>query len=335
MTQNFRNRLANVRNKFVDALLGQQMPVTDDIDMLEDAKLLKGVDVSSPEYKENRGLYENEYDPLAAISISNPQRKGGILPDLARGYQENYATGFAAPNWGDNQLNDGRNKGFAYRLGEGLGSVGRFIDSPLGRGLIAGGLNAALGYDNSLQEGLTAAVGRQNAQTADRIYRQQLKQMGYSDEDLAGLNGNITTDMYKGLTSGFRLGNQRMTYGQLAMFDEGVAEQVKQNPELANQFIPMTFAKDIYGKKRDLAENKINVDAKKLEQNERRLNILQQKVNQGAATQAEMSELRQLKIEQTKLENALYQRELGGGNQGGTTRPVGQTKSGIKYKVVD
>lgn len=125
----------------------------------------------------------------------------GLLNDLASGYRENYVTGFAAPNLGQQQTADGRQKGFGYRLGEGLGSVGRFIDSPLGRGLIAAGLNSALGYDNSLQEGLTAAVGRQNAQTADRVYRNQLKQMGFGEDELNNIRGNITSDMYKNLAS--------------------------------------------------------------------------------------------------------------------------------------
>lgn len=125
----------------------------------------------------------------------------GLLNDIASGYRENYVTGFAAPNLGQNQTTDGRNKGFAYRLGEGLGSVGRFIDSPLGRGVIAAGLNSALGYDNSLQEGLTAAVGRQNAQTTDRLYRQQLmRDYGYTPEDLQDVRGNIDSKTFNDLT---------------------------------------------------------------------------------------------------------------------------------------
>jgi hypothetical protein len=337
MVKNFLSNLGNNYKGLTlkERLMGQQMPSTDEVDI--DTEALKGIDTSNPYFLENYGAEA----PTVNITASSTPRKGGILPDIASGYRENYATGFAAPNLGENQLDDGRNKGFAYRLGEGLGSIGRFIDSPLGRGLIAAGLNKALGYDNSLQEGLTAAVGRQNAQTADKVYRQQLSQMGYKDEDLASIRGNITPEIYKGLTDSFKLGNNRMTYGQLAMFDEGVAEQIRQNPELANQFIPMTFAKDIYGKKRELADEKIANDKTKIAQNDRRLNILQQRVNQGAATARELSEYRALKMEQMQLENALYEKELGrtGGNGGGTTggavRPVGQTKSGVKYKVVE
>ena len=195
MAQGFFNKLGNAKNKLADALLGQQAPATDDIEMND---LLKGVDTSSPYYLENMG----EEAPAVNITASANPRVGGIIPDMLSGYKDNYATGFAAPNWQDNTLPDGRNKGFAYRLGEGLGTVGRIVDSPLGRGLLAAGLNSALGYDNSLQEGLTAAVGRQNAQTADKIYRQQLADQGI---DTSNIGGNLTSDIYKQILYGQQL----------------------------------------------------------------------------------------------------------------------------------
>lgn len=185
-------------------------------------------------------IYDTQYDL--------PKRN--FIKDLMSGYQDNYMNRLGATNLP-------KEKNWATRLGEGLGTVGRFIDSPLGRGLIAGGLNSALGYNNSLQEGLNAAVGRQKARTADSIYRKQLKQMGYTDEDLYNIVGDVTPEIYKGLTDSFRLGNQRMTYGQLALFDPEIAEQVRQNPELANQFMPVMFARDIYGKKNQQAEANI------------------------------------------------------------------------------
>ena len=171
----------------------------------------------------------------------------GLLNDLASGYRENYVTGFAAPNLGQQQTADGRQKGFGYRLGEGLGSVGRFIDSPLGRGLIAAGLNSALGYDNSLQEGLTAAVGRQNAQTADRVYRNQLKQMGFGEDELNNIRGNITSDMYKNIVSNaykFRNLDQNSYVKMKTLYDrqlqQGIItpEEYKMNVEaLNNQYV--------------------------------------------------------------------------------------------------
>lgn len=183
------------------ALQNQMQPLTLK-DRLIGRELYKDVDVQgTPD--------ENGQAEVSTQRFTN--FRPGLLNDLASGYRENYATGFAAPNWGQDQTADGRQKGFGYRLGEGLGSVGRFIDSPVGRGLIAAGLNSALGYDNSLQEGLTAAVGRQTNQTADRLYRQQLKQMGYTDEDLAGIKGNITKDMFSTLAmNNYRLNSLRV-----------------------------------------------------------------------------------------------------------------------------
>lgn len=333
MAQGFRNRLVN-------ALLGNKRP---DIDSVDLEPSLVGVDTSNPYFAENMGT--DEITPQVKMSTQTSPRQGGILPDMARGYQENYNNGFSINNLG-------QNKGWAQRLGEGLGSVGRFIDSPLGRGLIAAGLNSALGYDESFKEGLTAAVGRQNAQTADKVYRQQLKQMGYSDEDLANIRGNITSDIYKNLSQNvYRFRNlDQNTYVKMKnaydrQLQSGILtpEEYRANVEaLNNQYVNSQIQTMGAGNVQEsnqskLAENKINVDARKLEQNDRRLNILQQRVNQGAASAAELSEYRALKKEQMELENELYRKELGkggGGNTGGTVRPVGQTKSGVKYKVV-
>ena len=125
--------------------------------------------------------------PLKTGLTTGP-RQGGFLNDFQKGYQENYQNAFDANNLAPQK------KSWATRIGEGLGSVGRFIDSPLGRGLIAYGLNNALGYDNSVIEGLNAFIGRQNAQTADKIYRQNLANNGI---DLSGIRGNVTSDIYK------------------------------------------------------------------------------------------------------------------------------------------
>lgn len=192
-----------------------------------------------------------------SVTGLNMKRQGGLLPDIAEGFRENYNNPFRVNNIGENQ-------GWGRRIGEGLGTVGRFIDSPAGRGLITAGLIGAVGGNPAqmLGYGLSAGVGRQNYQTADKIYRQQLKQMGYTDDDLNNIRGNVTPEIYKGLTDSFRLGNQRMTYGQLATFDDSVKEFLQQNPEYANQFVPVTFAKDVYGKKNDLAGTKItNINA--------------------------------------------------------------------------
>lgn len=201
-------------------------------DRLIGRELYKDVDVQgTPD--------ENGQAEMQTMRYSN--FRPGLLNDLASGYRENYATGFAAPNLGQQQTADGRQKGFGYRLGEGLGSVGRFIDSPLGRGLIAAGLNSALGYDNSLQEGLTAAVGRQNAQTTDRLYRQQLmRDYGYTPEDLQDVRGNIDSKTFNDLTksqnSAMNLEIRKQTAESMNKLRELQAEKLRiQNSNLPAQ----------------------------------------------------------------------------------------------------
>ena len=78
-----------------------------------------------------------------------------------------------------------------------------------------------------------------------------------TDDEVSAIPGNVTKDVFEGVTSGMRLGNQRMTYGQLAMLDDDIAEEVRKNPELANQFVPINIARDIYAKKRPMTESKI------------------------------------------------------------------------------
>lgn len=179
-------------------------------------------------------------------------RQGGFLNDLASGYRENATQGFNV-----NNLAPVQNKGLATRIGEGLGTLARFYDKPIGRMAVATGLSMLTDEANPLGEGVKAYVGRNKRQTADKVYRSQLKQMGMTDEELNNIPGDITKDIFEGVTSGMRLGNQRMTFGQLAQFDEEVAQMVANNPELANQFIPINYARDVYSKKRDTAESKM------------------------------------------------------------------------------
>ena len=189
----------------------------------------------------NQGKF-NTYDTV---------RRGGLLNDLASGYQENVSKGFNVNNLMP------QDKSFATRVGEGLGSLVRFYDKPIGRMATATGLSVLTDEANPLAEGVKAYVGRQKNVTADKVYRNQLKQLGMSDEELNNIKGNITKEIYEGVTSGMKLGNQRITYGQLALLDDEIAAEVVANPSLANQFVPVNLARDIYGKKRDMSEGKM------------------------------------------------------------------------------
>lgn len=178
-------------------------------------------------------------------------KRSGLIPDVVSGFRENYAQGFNANNLVP------QNKGFATRLGEGLGTIGRFADSPLGRGLIAYGLSNAVDDTNPLEQAITAGVGRYNNQTADKIYRNQLKQMGMDESELNAIRGDVTKDVFNSIVSGMRYNNQRVTWGQLAQISPEIAEMIEQNPELENTFIPINLARDIYGLKRETAQGKM------------------------------------------------------------------------------
>lgn len=239
------------------------------------------------------------------------------LSDFRSGYRDNYKN-----RWGQTDLPQEKN--WATRIGEGLGTVGRFIDSPTGRFALAAGLNSALGYNNSLQEGLNAAIGRQNAQTADRVYRKQLEQMGYSQQDLDNITGDITPSIYKGLAYSFRLGNQRMTYGQLAMFDNDIAELLRANPDLENQFIPLSMARDIYTKRKQKAE--VDIEKTKADTEGSKARTEKTKAETGQVGKPRVS----INIKQGGTHSVIEHKGGNGGSGGKTTatnktiRPIGQ-----------
>lgn len=137
------------------------------------------------------------------VTVSNNPRVGGLFNDIASGARENFSTGFAAPNLFDNKISDGRDKGFAYRLGEGLGTIGRVMESPLGRGLITAGIVGATGGNGleALAYGGQAGVLNQNLRNADNLYRQQLKDnYGFTDEQLNQRKGYIDANTFNNLT---------------------------------------------------------------------------------------------------------------------------------------
>lgn len=125
----------------------------------------------------------------------------GLLNDISNGYQENRFTPVKLDNFTQNTTN-GRPKGFAYRLGEGLGSISRLADSPLGRGLIVGGIVGATGGSGleALAYGSKAGVLNQQNRMQDTAYRNQLRNFGQmSDDEIDNIRGYINDDTYKNL----------------------------------------------------------------------------------------------------------------------------------------
>lgn len=144
----------------------------------------------------------NSYAP--SITTSSNPRTGGIFRDFSGGYQENRFTPASLDNFGQNTLADGRNKGFAYRAGEALGSLTRFGESPLGRGLLVGGTIGALGGDPTamLAFGASTSMMNQGNRMNDQLYRNTLKNdYGYSDEDLGQVRGYINKDTFNNIVN--------------------------------------------------------------------------------------------------------------------------------------
>ena len=136
----------------------------------------------------------NQPSMLSAGTATTP-RQGGFFNDVASGYRENATQGFNV-----NNLAPVQGKGLATRLGEGLGTLARFYDKPIGRMAVATGLSMLTDEANPLNEGVKAYVGRQTNMTRDNVYRNQLKQMGMSEDEVNAIPGIITDDIFKNYT---------------------------------------------------------------------------------------------------------------------------------------
>jgi hypothetical protein len=182
--KNVGNKVGNIQSKvgssLGEALIGkQELPV--------DYVNIKGVDVNSPEFAENA--------PIAEIGVTEAPRVGGLLNDIRSGAKENFATGFAAPNWEQTVTPDGRKKGLGYRFGEGLGSIARLAESPLGRGLLMAGIVGASGGSGleALGYGTGAGLLNQQSRMRDKMYRNELEKMGF---DTTGITGYVGDDTF-------------------------------------------------------------------------------------------------------------------------------------------
>lgn len=213
------------------------------------AKLQDDLKIAKPVGKMNIELAQNgqfNLPNMISAGTSNAPRQGGFLNDLVSGYRENVSNGFDVENLAPNE-----DKGLATRIGEGLGSLVRFYDKPIGRMVAATGLSMLTDEVNPLQEGIKAYVGRQNYMTKDKAYRENLKKMGYKQAEIDAIPGMLTDDIYNNFIR---------------------AQQLKDNAEyrnmlLKNQQINLDFQKGkeaydryVTGKKLSLEEKKLALD---------------------------------------------------------------------------
>lgn len=139
-----------------------------------------------------------------SASVSSNPRVGGLFNDLTAGARENFNNRFDTSNLSNNIGSDGRKKGFAYRIGEGLGTLGRFMESPLGRMALTAGIVGATGGSGleALTYGGQAGVTNQKLRSADQLYRQQLKDnYGFTDDQLNNVRGYVSKDDFNTLAT--------------------------------------------------------------------------------------------------------------------------------------
>ncbi len=130
--------------------------------------------------------------------VSSP-RQGGLLRDIAGGFNENFRNNFSINNLNDKISDDGRNKGLAFRIGEGLGTAAKLANSQIGRGALTA---AAIGvFGGSPLEmaayGAKSAVENQQNVMRDKMYRESLANMGL---DTSNISGYIDDKAYQNYT---------------------------------------------------------------------------------------------------------------------------------------
>lgn len=118
-----------------------------------------------------------------------------------------YATGDNAKyagHWENDKFVAPRNENTMTKIGEGVGTAMRVMDSPLAKSLIVGALVSATGGSpaQALGYGVKTGAIAQNAQMRNQLYRQKLKSLGYSDADLEKIRGYVGDNEYKTISDG-------------------------------------------------------------------------------------------------------------------------------------
>ena len=193
----------------------------------EIAKAQQTLGINTPKTAEEIELANvGQFNQPSMLSAGTPTtpRQGGFFNDLASGYRENATQGFNV-----NNLVPVQGKGLATRLGEGLGTLARFYDKPIGRMAVATGLSMLTDEANPLNEGVKAYVGRQNNMTRDKAYRQSLINMGVDEAQVNAIPGIMSDDVYKNMIDALNAQEMRK-YRELYL-----TNQQEQN-KIMNQF---------------------------------------------------------------------------------------------------
>lgn len=179
-----------------------------------------------------------------------------------------YATGDNAKYagyWDNGKFIAPRNENIMTKLGEGVGTAMRVLDNPLTKSLIVGGLVSATGGNpvQALGYGIKTGSIAQNAQMRNQLYRQKLKSLGYSDEDLDKIRGYIGDNEYKTISDGvYRSGMLDYRNGMLNNLQDKLLADI-----------------DYKNKMIDYKNGMLDVAKQNAKTNEKKANIYQQIAN--------------------------------------------------------
>ena len=241
-----------------------------------------------------------------SATVNNPHYEGGIIPDLRSGFNENLNTRFE-PN---NLRNNGG--GFVRRLGEAAGSIARIADSPLGRGVITYGLSNYIGDTNPLEQALTATMVNQRNRMSDKLYRDSLEEQGF---DTSSIKGYINKDTYNNISLNNYRADQLLNYSVrniIRMLNSGTISPEQAAAEL--QRLGYDYDNLNYSNQTINTKNKSKI-------------LPYQISNLGARTEYTKTKTEKLKTDPPKGEGKPDKKQ--------NTKPIGVTKSGVKYKVVE
>ena len=228
-----------------------------------------------------------------------------------------------------------KNPNLATTLGGGLGTLTKIIDSPVGRGLLAAGAVKALGGNGgqALAQGLNAGMIRQDLSAQDKLYRNQLQQMGI---DTSNIRGNVNKDTFKNISDNYNKQQRLIVQQQIANAKDANTQK---------KMILDAVNRNIYSPEEGMAQLKLlGLDANLQESNQTRLTdakiknmvdrvaILQQKQANGKITDNELKELNKTK---KRLEIEKLQRELDNANDpfAGLNTPTGSSTNTPKKTI--
>lgn len=275
-------------------------------------------------------------------NLQNVPEKSGFLTDLLQGAKENFTTPMSL----ERLQTPRENQGVGSQIGRAIGTAGRAVESPLGRGLLTAGIVGATG-GNPLQMGVyggSAGVQNQQNRSRNQLYRQQLENMGVPIQNTGGYIGS---DEFKNIASTQTNFSKDETSQRKAILD-GVNRGIITPAEGASQLRLLGLDTQLQtGTQERTNEAKIEkmkadveISKQKVTQYDIRLKQLDRQItlnaNNAAARNRLTAEKNQLTaernaayIEKTNAETELYKKyssgEISVDNSGSAMpRPVGQ-----------